>query len=327
MDDCFDNCAESFSNMRSGTRCGLLSLCAGFIALIVYIAVAIEGVEPTEFAIVRNNLNQDIDQEKILEGGLHWVGLFYSLIHYPAIHKSIEFSDDHIAQQGALKSRTKEGLELQVHFAFQYQLKKENLPTLYRYFQDDYEIIFSRMARNSVLHISGNYVAPSYWLEREEVGLSMKKQLIEDLAAAYADITGFMLLKIDLPDSYEGAIVETEITNQQKLTYTVMKEVNMTQQAIENKKAESLKEITEINANAASDATIELNEGAGEVAKQSIEWQTMTMVDVANQLKFKGNDKAQSILEYYSYLKINGLGPDTNNKLQVGSFNTSVMTY
>lgn len=147
------------------------------------------------------------------------------------------------------------------------------------------------------------------------------------MAAAYADITGFMLLKIDLPDSYEGAIVETEITNQQKLTYTVMKEVNMTQQAIENKKADSLKEITEINANAASDATIELNEGAGEVAKQSIEWQTMTMVDVANQLSFKGATKAQSILEYYSYLKINGLSPDTKNKLQVGAFNTSVMTY
>lgn len=101
----------------------------------------------------------------------------------------------------------------------------------------------------------------------------------------------------------------------------------MTQQAIENKKADSLKEITEINANAASDATIELNEGAGEVAKQSIEWQTMTMVDVANQLSFKGATKAQSILEYYSYLKINGLSPDTKNKLQVGAFNTSVMTY
>jgi hypothetical protein len=33
----------------------------GFVALIVYIAVAIEGVEPTEFALIRNNLNQDID--------------------------------------------------------------------------------------------------------------------------------------------------------------------------------------------------------------------------------------------------------------------------
>jgi len=33
----------------------------------------------------------------------------------------------------------------------------------------------------------------------------------------HANVTGFMLLKIDLPDSYEAAIVTTEVTNQEKL--------------------------------------------------------------------------------------------------------------
>jgi len=33
----------------------------------------------------------------------------------------------------------------------------------------------------------------------------------------YANVTGFMLLKIDLPDNYEQAIVATEVTNQEKL--------------------------------------------------------------------------------------------------------------
>jgi hypothetical protein len=118
MENCFDHCGDTFSRMSSGTRCSLLSLCLGFVALIVYIAVAIEGVEPTEYAIIRNNLTQDIDQDEVLEGGLHWVGLFYSLIHFPSIHKSIEFSDDTTAQQTALSTRTKEGLELHLHFAF-----------------------------------------------------------------------------------------------------------------------------------------------------------------------------------------------------------------
>ena len=57
MDDCFDNCADQFGRMSSGKRCGLLSFCMGFVALIVYIAVAIEGIEPTEYAIVRNNVS------------------------------------------------------------------------------------------------------------------------------------------------------------------------------------------------------------------------------------------------------------------------------
>ncbi len=118
MDECFENCAESFGRMSNGKRCGLLSICIGFVAVIVYIAVAIEGVEPTEYALIRNNINQDINQEDILSGGLHWVGLFSSLIHFPSIHKSIEFSDDANAQQKALSTRTKEGLALEIHFAF-----------------------------------------------------------------------------------------------------------------------------------------------------------------------------------------------------------------
>ena len=85
--------------MSPSKRCCVVSLCLTVVTIIVYIAVALEGVEPVEFALIRNNLSQDIDQTNILEGGLHYVGVFYSLIHFPAIHKSIEFSDDASAQQ------------------------------------------------------------------------------------------------------------------------------------------------------------------------------------------------------------------------------------
>lgn len=48
--------------MSPSKRCGVVSLCLGFVSLIVYIAVALEGVEPTEYALIRNNLSQDINQ-------------------------------------------------------------------------------------------------------------------------------------------------------------------------------------------------------------------------------------------------------------------------
>jgi len=41
----------------------------------------------------------------------------------------------------------------------------------------------------------------------------MNKALVDDLNEAFADVSGFMLLKIDLPDLYESAIVRTEVTN------------------------------------------------------------------------------------------------------------------
>jgi hypothetical protein len=80
---------------------------------------------------------------------------------------------------------------------------------MYRLLQEDYEVIFTRIARNSVLSIAGDYNAPDYWLERDNIGKSMLESLVTDLNKAHADVSGFMLLKIDLPDLYEGAIVKT----------------------------------------------------------------------------------------------------------------------
>jgi hypothetical protein len=57
MDGCFESCADSFGQMGAGKRCGCISFCLGFVAIIVYIAVAIEGVEPIEYALIRNNIN------------------------------------------------------------------------------------------------------------------------------------------------------------------------------------------------------------------------------------------------------------------------------
>mgnify|MGYP001086443520 CR=1 FL=1 len=101
-----------------------------------------------------------------------------------------------------------------------------------------------------------------------------------DLKAAYADVSAFMLLKIDLPDVYEGAIVATEVTNQQKITYETIRAVNQTQQMTENIKATALAKINIINANASSKATIILNNGQGEVAKQNIEYTTKALKEV-----------------------------------------------
>jgi hypothetical protein len=53
----------------------------------------------------------------------------------------------------------------------------------------------------------------------------MEDTLVEDLNEAHADVSGFMLVKIDLPDVYEGAIVSTEVTNQEKTTYETMRSV------------------------------------------------------------------------------------------------------
>ena len=49
---------------------------------------------------------------------------------------------------------------------------------MYRMLQNDYESIFTRLARNSVLHIAGDYEAPGYWKDRNGIGKSMNETLV-----------------------------------------------------------------------------------------------------------------------------------------------------
>lgn len=99
----------------------------------------------------------------MLDSGLHFVGVFYSLVKFPQIYKTIEYSDEPSATDAALKTRTVEGLELTVHCAFQYQLDNKKLPDMYRLAGADYEKVFKRIARNAILEVASTFKAPDYW--------------------------------------------------------------------------------------------------------------------------------------------------------------------
>ena len=60
MDKALEDVADSFARMSGCGRCLVLTSCLAVVSIIVYIAVAIEGVEPTEYAIIRNNVDQSI---------------------------------------------------------------------------------------------------------------------------------------------------------------------------------------------------------------------------------------------------------------------------
>ncbi len=84
------------------------------------------------------------------------------------------------------------------------------------------------IARNAVLEAASGYTAPEYWNKRIIIGEAMKTELTKQMKEMHADVVGFMLLQIDLPDSYENAIVRTEVTNQELKTFEQIRKVNLT---------------------------------------------------------------------------------------------------
>lgn len=235
---------EFFENFDAKTKF-ICTACTIFSLIVTtMIAMSFGVVEPTEYGILYNSVSKTIDENNIYGGGLQYVGVFNSMLTFPAVNKVIEFSEQATAKSKPLNTRTKEGLALKIHLAFQYKLDKNNLPKLYRLVGTDYEGLFLRIAADVILQEAGKYAAPEYWKSRQIVGEKLKTAVDERLKLAHASCTGLMLLKIDLPDSYENAIVDTQIVNQETITQSLIKEVKQINTGIEVDKAKTARNIT-----------------------------------------------------------------------------------
>lgn len=118
-------------DLDTKTKACCITVTSLVLLLTIGMVLSFGAVEPTEYGILYNQISKKIDRVNVYEGGLQYVGLFNKLVTFPQIHKTIEFSSEKGATATELRTRTKEGLELSLHFAFQYKLKKEKVPDLY----------------------------------------------------------------------------------------------------------------------------------------------------------------------------------------------------
>lgn len=85
---------------------------------------------------------RDDGEVKVYSNGLHWTVITKKLVYMPSTGQNIEFSDDNMADNRELKTRTKEGLELSVHCAFQYKIVEKDLLNLYKLSELNYEALY-----------------------------------------------------------------------------------------------------------------------------------------------------------------------------------------
>ena len=94
---------------------------------------------------------------------------------------------------------------------------KEGVPQLYFLNNMLYEQTFIRIARDTIMKSAGHYIANQYWEDRQKIQREMFRFLDKELQKAHARCTGFQLLIVDLPSSYEKSIVETQVEQQKQI--------------------------------------------------------------------------------------------------------------
>jgi len=196
----------------------------GFITILLFVIIGFGSVEITEYALNSSLLTRKVDSEPFASGR-YWISPFNHFVRFPAIVKTIQFSDStmqsdlHSDEQGdkLLRSRTKDGLDVLIELSFQYQLKKEQIFDLYTTLgpSPDYHNTFVRIAIDRLTEIATTYTANQFFMARTDIGKDMEQQLQKDFQdRLFASVFSFQLRSVGLPTEFEDAIQETEVMKQ-----------------------------------------------------------------------------------------------------------------
>ncbi len=241
------------------------------LAIIIIISISISTVGATEWALRYSTIDQNINGDKVYEGGRYMVGPFAKFISFPRTAQTVEFSTGPNAIELPLATRTNDGLALTLHFSFQYKLVRDAIPELYRELLLNYERTFRKIARELVLKTAGSFNAEDYWKKRTEIGERMRTNLEVSLKQTSAECVGFQLLEIDLPSSFENSIVQTQVEKQNVIIKEYEQQASLIRKAIDVDISENNKNISIIHAAAVANATIITQQAKSSSAARTID--------------------------------------------------------
>lgn len=91
-------------------------------------------------------------------------------------------------------------------------------------------------------------------MSRTEIAEKMRENLDDDLSAAYARCRYLQIIQIELPESYESSIVDTQIEQQNTQIKMFEQNATLIRKQIEIMKSEADQNVTITNATAAANA-------------------------------------------------------------------------
>uniref|UniRef100_A0A7S3N9L6 Band 7 domain-containing protein n=1 Tax=Euplotes harpa TaxID=151035 RepID=A0A7S3N9L6_9SPIT len=147
--------------------------------------------------------------------GIHLLGVGHSFIKYPTTVQTYEFSKAGGADAPNVRSRTKDGLEVELEISFQYIYIPNKIYNLYMRYADHDRTPCKKIAIDILTDVATQYNADQFFFSKDKISGAMQKELNTTFSEyCFSTVDYFQLKSIDLPDKYEIAIQETEVKRQ-----------------------------------------------------------------------------------------------------------------
>ena len=160
-----------------------------------------------EYGLDYSGITKTIDKN-IFSAGIHFLGVAHSFIKFPSTVQTYEFSNSYEADGPAIRSRTQDGLEVELEVSFQYLYKPESLYQLYMTYGTEFRTPCQKIAIDILTDTTTKYSATRFFFDKEEISGDMHRILNNSTFSAFcfSTVEYFQLKNIDLPDEYEKAI-------------------------------------------------------------------------------------------------------------------------
>eukprot|EP00933_Yihiella_yeosuensis_P022611 TRINITY_DN17792_c0_g1_i1.p1 TRINITY_DN17792_c0_g1~~TRINITY_DN17792_c0_g1_i1.p1 ORF type:complete len:298 (-),score=38.97 TRINITY_DN17792_c0_g1_i1:65-958(-) len=185
-------------------------------ALVILFLMSFDSLEYQEIGLNYSWISETVERRPYTSGR-YYLGIGNHFIKFPRMVKSIFFIDD--VEEGthgpALRSRTKDGLNVRLEVSFQYRLKFDQVYDLYTILGATYEQTFVRMAIEQLASAATLHNAHFFFTNRTSVGQEMHTVLDKHFRKhGFAEVPFFQLRTVHLPTEFEAAIRETQVKQQ-----------------------------------------------------------------------------------------------------------------
>jgi hypothetical protein len=276
----------------------ICSLAVGLVALALFLFLSLDSLEYNNIGLNYSSYFKSVEN-KTYSSGFHFIGLGHDFISYDINIKTMEFSNGPKATLPSIKCRTQDGLPVGLEISFQYRVLPETIYEIYTEYGADMNPVLLRTAIDQISETATEFNAYDFFTKRTQISAEMKAKLDTRLRQdMYSEVVFFQLRSIDLPDDYELALQQTEVTKQDILKADAEKNKNNVTQQMRVEVASISQAVT---INQATGAATSKKLKADSVAQTFLEIQTkqgQAYADVKKNLTFTNPELIQ-------YMQIN----------------------
>lgn len=162
--------------MSTGIMIGLGCLGVGVVALIVLIFTSFRTLEVNEIGLDYSGITKTIDKE-VFTSGIHLLGVGHSFIKYPTTVQTYEFSNSRGSDGPSVRSRTKDGLEVELEISFQYIYMMDKIYEMYMRYANNQHLPCMKVAIDILTDVTTQYNAAEFFFSKDKISHSMQKAL------------------------------------------------------------------------------------------------------------------------------------------------------